>query len=261
MRALRWALLNQPRGSSGLRHGAKACKVVARLDGHRIIRFRSASKNTYRLNGQRFCSFGAGKVPRPVAEVVQMSEVNFQMQTDAPFWVSLSPGQLAKELNAITDLSVLDSAMASVNSAIHKAATKREILAEQIAASEARLESTQWINPALAGVEALMLLMDEVEAIQQQIETLSDLIAQIEQCDTRLRTQTRLLKERRAVTQKLQSLLQEAVSIEADITALTHAINQIETLQKEQKRCQKESQHIQQTLNSLPTCPTCQRIM
>ena len=100
LRALRWVLYNQPRGSDFIRTGASRCRVTLILsDGTQIVRERSSSVNRYLIRDsegreQIFEGFGSD-VPREVLEAhgmvpLQLDEdreltVQFGQQLEGPF--------------------------------------------------------------------------------------------------------------------------------------------------------------------------------
>ena len=107
LRALRWVLYNQPRGSDFIRTGASRCRVTLILsDGTQIVRERSSSVNRYLIrdpegNERVFEGFGSD-VPDEVLEAhgmvpLQLDEdreltVQIGQQLEGPFLLSESGG-------------------------------------------------------------------------------------------------------------------------------------------------------------------------
>lgn len=136
LRALRWACLNDFSGGDFITHGKKEVKVLVALDnGLRIIRGKSqrASGNTYKLvvDGKKkvFRSF-KNTVPQAIQELLLLNEINFQKQHDSPFWFNESSGEVSRRLNAVIDLSIIDTTLSNVASAVRQA-HERQALGEQ----------------------------------------------------------------------------------------------------------------------------------
>lgn len=139
LRALRWLALNDTGGDEFVSWGAdEAVAIVEMTNSYRggsfdakIVR-RKGCENVYKLNGQVFKAFGAGKVPDVIAEVLGLCEINFQKQHDKPFWLDDPAGEVSRQLNKVIDLSVIDTAMSNAAKMVRQAR-------ERVSVSEARL--------------------------------------------------------------------------------------------------------------------------
>jgi exonuclease SbcC len=137
LRALRWLALNDTGGEEFVTWGAEEAVAIVELEdgagGQAKIVRRKGRENVYKLDGQVFKAFGAGKVPEPVAAVLALSEINFQRQHDKPFWLDDPAGEVSRQLNRVIDLSVIDTAMSNAAKMVRTAR-------ERVSVSESRLE-------------------------------------------------------------------------------------------------------------------------
>lgn len=137
LRALRWLALNDTGGEEFVAWGAEEAVAIVELEdgagGQAKIVRRKGRENVYKLDGQVFKAFGAGKVPDPVAAVLALSEINFQRQHDKPFWLDDPAGEVSRQLNKVIDLSVIDTAMSNAAKMVRTAR-------ERVTVSESRLE-------------------------------------------------------------------------------------------------------------------------
>lgn len=173
IRALRWVAHNKPRGDGFVREGAKEGRARVRIDGETVTRIRrGASKNLYKINGQELKAFGSD-APQQVSDLFRTDDVNFQLQMDPPFWLSLTPGEAAKELNSVADLGVIDDAMAFVASNLRKMGPKEELAQETLRKAEEKVES-------LGFVESLSKDLDKVLDKKQESEGLSEDLVDLE---------------------------------------------------------------------------------
>jgi DNA repair exonuclease SbcCD ATPase subunit len=115
IRALRWVVMNKPTGTSIIQWGST--KVTTRLwvDESVIKRTRSNNINSYWLDGKRFVAFG-NDVPTPITSKLNLSNINFQGQHDAPFWFCETAGEVSRQLNTIVNLDAIDKALAYISS-------------------------------------------------------------------------------------------------------------------------------------------------
>ena len=79
-----------------------------------VKRFRSKAKNHYFVDEKKLEGFDTN-VPKPIADLLQMDELNFQTQHNYLFWFTLTPGQVAKELNTIVNLDLIDTTLKTLS--------------------------------------------------------------------------------------------------------------------------------------------------
>ena len=167
LRALDWVFNNRPQGDDFRREGEDTTEVTAILPEGEVKRWkRKTVDNAYSLGEQPFKAFGVD-VPDEVRKVVRLSDLNLQRQLDAPFLLSLTPGEVARKLNAIVHLDVIDSSLSRINS--KKLKNTQDLLYRKT--EEARMEEE------LKGFEYL----DVIEKMTEEAETLQVNITQFEQ--------------------------------------------------------------------------------
>ena len=119
IRAIGWVLHNKPSGDAYRTWGAKEDTVVTLTfdDGNVIVRRRGKKLNQYEVNGEVFKALRSD-VPDEVNEITQMQDVNFQPQNEAYFLLNETPGNVAKKINAVADLAVMDATLQTSNKAV-----------------------------------------------------------------------------------------------------------------------------------------------
>lgn len=165
IRALRWAILNKPRGESFLRDGATEVLVTLRTEHHTVKR-RRGKTNTYALDGSKFTAFGS-TVPDEISQVLNMSELNFEGQHDpSGFWFSMSPGEVSRKLNEIVDLSTIDTVLSNLSSKLRKSRTEETVIEERLTdlrGKRTKLRNAKKKDRALKKVEALAMEHSELK--------------------------------------------------------------------------------------------------
>jgi exonuclease SbcC len=85
-------------------------KVVT-TDGHSVS-WDGPGDQRYVVDGEPLKGFGQA-VPGPVAEALNLGDINFAHQFDLPFLIFDSPGQVARYLNQVVNLDVIDRTLAN----------------------------------------------------------------------------------------------------------------------------------------------------
>jgi len=124
-RALRWVVENRPSGQDFHSWWGKNPAVTLGLsNGIEITRERVKAENIYRMfqqDGERgnppqeleFKAFGQ-RVPDEVQRILNLSPINFQWQMDNSFLLSQSSGEVARYLNGVVNLEMIDTALLNI---------------------------------------------------------------------------------------------------------------------------------------------------
>lgn len=160
LRAFRWVATNRPRGDGFVRKGCKGTRVRLRVDGVDVERRRKGALNEYRIDGKVFKAFGAD-VPEEVVRLLNVGPENFGGQHDPAFWFCLTPGEVAKELNAIVDLGVIDEVTARIAARLRKARAEVEVTEGRWAEAKGERELLEFVPAMVDGLEAVEKLAGE----------------------------------------------------------------------------------------------------
>lgn len=181
LRALKWVMLNFPRGTSFITHGESRCVVKLKVDEHVIVRQRREKReNSYRLDGSSsFDAMGAaGSVPEEIRTILNVSDLNFQDQLSQPFWFCLTPGEVARELNSVINLGMIDRVFSSVSSQLKRARTEESVCQERLTTSIREREKLHWVTRCERDFKALEALEDDTISRASEIARLASLTEQ-----------------------------------------------------------------------------------
>jgi len=142
-RSLGWVCLNRPSGDKIRQHNTK--KTEVNLDG--VAKIRTATKHRYELNGATYKALRA-QVPDPVREELNLTRVNFQGQHTPYFLINDSPGQVAKALNEVADLSLIDDSLKECKRRIKENKSQLIYLKELDKVKQKEIKDVEW------GIEA-----------------------------------------------------------------------------------------------------------
>ena len=147
VRAIKWVVLNRPNGGTFITDGEKEVDVVLDVDGNRIIRHKSKKDNTYSINS-KLLEVVKTKVPDEISLALRMNEINFQSQHDNPFWLSLTAGEVSRQLNTIVNLEVMDKSLSNLDGMKRQANTSKDILTNDIGHIKTQLQN-MWVWAAI----------------------------------------------------------------------------------------------------------------
>ena len=161
LRALRWVCRNKPAGEAYINWDSDEAKVRLSIDNKKVTRIRNKSDNSYRLSGRAkpFTAFG-NDVPRAIAELVNVSDINFQGQHTLPFWFCETAGEVSRQLNSIVNLEIIDTTLANIATEIRETGTIIKV-------TEKALEKATQEKKELAYVKGLDDELKQVEKLQE----------------------------------------------------------------------------------------------
>lgn len=222
VRTLRWACLNQPRGSDFLRHGEDSLSVKIQIDGHTVERAKKKEANHYSLDDSNFTAFGA-TIPETVSNFLSMDDLNFQQQHDAPFWLSLSAGEVSRQLNSIVDLEIIDKATASIKSKVLDQKRQIDRNMEKLRVEKKKLEDLSWTVEAKSGLDHLQAVAESIESLAGKTTSLRRNIVAIDNINVQAALSNSKLSALKSLGKQLQEIMSKMDWI-AKVTALLQEI-------------------------------------
>ena len=146
IRAIRWVLENRPSGFGFRREGAETpTRVTLDFDEGTIVRERSAMENCYKIykNGLTkpiVLQALRSDVPDEVKEISRFGEYNIQYQTGKAFLIDDSDGDVAKKINSLSGVSVIDNILKETNSRLRTEKAKEKAVKELLSDLKAKKE-------------------------------------------------------------------------------------------------------------------------
>jgi len=144
LRALMWIATNRPRGTGHVRNGTKEASVSIWTDECKVNRTRG-SENTYSIGDRDLKAVGSD-VPADVSASLRFDEMNFQGQHESPFWFDLTGGEIAKRLNEIVDLQIIDTSIAEIAKRFRKAVVESEVIDKRMSEAAEEIESLSYVS-------------------------------------------------------------------------------------------------------------------
>ena len=235
VRAIRWVTENRPSGDSIKNwYCEKNDKVSVNIEMSEgtVGKERTDGKVKYLINSKKgFSEYEAVRsdVPQEVTDLFNLSEINLQTQHDPYFLLNDSPGDVAKKLNSLVGLDIIDTIFKNLNSRILDKKRNISYGEESITNLTNQIESMSWV--AQAEIE-LDTIEEEEKILKNDKLKLIETKDLVEKC-------LYIVEEFRKIT-PLISLEREVKEIQNKITDL-----------KEKKRVYKEVNSFVQTIFSL----------
>lgn len=213
IRALKWVALNRPSGDAIRRHQTK--RTTVSLDG--VVKSRTASEHTYAVDGVTYKALRSD-VPSDVSDSLRLTAENFQEQHDAYFLISDPPGQVAKTLNQVADLEVIDLSIQAVKQRVKAAKASKVFQMEELEKQKAKISSLDWV----AHADQDLTLIEAVEAKGAEIHT-SKLEADIQTVDE-INSILEGFPDTRVAIKTLGACRTELISIDLGLGSLIAAV-------------------------------------
>ena len=258
LRALRWLINNRPAGRAFIQHGQEQVNVRLRLDDHVIIRNKGKTDNCYKLDGRVYRSF-ASDVPEPIAQLLNVAEVNFQGQYNSPFWFMLAPGQVARELNQIVNLQVIDRTLTNLASELRRARTAVAISRERLQESRRQRQELLWAVAAHTELKYIEKQYNIVILVQEKRARLTAILEN----GHKYSEVSQSVSEAQPDAQRVLSLGQEAQRIGERTRRLRGLLNDWRRWEGQERQLRKAAEKMSKELakEMAGKCPLCGRPM
>lgn len=258
LRASRWVFENKPNGDTFRSHwGGDTCATLG-ADDFLIHRYRNKKENGYMVEqGNDTSTFTAlrGEVPDTISHLLDTTSVNSQNQLSAPFMLSETPGEVARQLNKIVNLDSIDVALKSIESdrrKINGYVSQTEQLIKDLDGQlkdysdlpnrEAEVEEIERWNASLSKTikkyDVLENLTADVIIQKKELTEIPDLsgaikkIEKIEKRQSTLKNRVCTFTSLRAVVQALQTE-EERLHLISNLLNATEAVSVIEEEQEQ----------------------------
>ena len=217
IRALRWLVWNRPGGEAFRSDWGGITSVEIKINERNSIesgahkdytliqRLKSDKYNQYFLNGtdNLFQGFGSN-VPEKIAEILNITEVNLQMQLDAHFLLSKSPGEVAAYFNRIAHLEKIDTVTRYIMSGLRDLERSQKQDVKEIETLEEEFTTYDYLDKVEAELEVLEDLEKNWETKTKTLNSLEHTINQIEGTNTDIEQHDRTLSLKKPVEELLE---------------------------------------------------------
>jgi exonuclease SbcC len=178
IRALKWLATNRPLGDGFVSWNSKGeTAVEVLLDDGVSIRHELGKYSLKNGKDKQEWSAIGTTVPEAIMQALNISELSWQSQMDAPFLLSASPGEVARTLNEVADLDKIDSSLVNINRMARDNRQQLTECAQQKQRLEIDLSAFRELDSQLAKVAQLKEMERKARLLEEMVANGSGLVA------------------------------------------------------------------------------------
>lgn len=233
IRLIKWILTNRPSGQGFKSWFADNSDVLAGtmlIDDTFITRERGKD-NCYIIekdDKQNVFKALGSEIPQEVQDVLQMNSINLQSQHDGYFLLQKSPGEVAKEINKVLGLEIIDKCLTKCTGLVNKTTTAISIRKSDIESSEKELEGYVYLKEMEKDVDILNKEGKELDKLNLDISLVASILDNIQSFTDEIEDLKDWLKIEPYYIE-LHNLLVQWQEIHFDIILLADLIRNIES--------------------------------
>ena len=232
IKAINWIISNEPKGTDIITYNEKECRVKLEIDDNIIEKIKSDKENKFIINDIELKSVGQS-IPEEINNL-NFNELNLQMQFDKFFLLQDSPGEVARILNRIINLSIIDESIKKIKSKVNKKKNDIDYLEEDINTIKIKLDKYNNLEEIEDIIIKCENLEKEKESIKEKIFDLDELKNNINKNNLELKKYKNIDKQK-VLLKKLKLLKLNFEEINNKIFKLNNIkkdyINNIEELE------------------------------
>jgi DNA repair protein SbcC/Rad50 len=259
LRAINWVITNRPAGDSFRTHNAGDTVVeIATNTGATVRRVKGAGRNEYWVNDLKLTGFGQD-VPPEVSQALNMLPVNYQPQFDAHYLLPpVSPGEVARQLNEVVNLEVIDTTLSNINSSIRENTQHLKAVNEAVKEHDTELESMAYLTKAEADLRKLEKADRTFMEIADSAESLGALILGIQDIEIKLVRYANVSEAGKAIS-TLDGIAKAKGEVEEKYSILSVLIKNIKDFDEEYAEVTKKGEEAEKAFKMRfpKVCPLC----
>lgn len=246
IRALKWALYNEPSGDFFIREGERDCSVTVIFnDNTKVKRFRSKSKNAYYLydanNTEKvFEGFGttvpqeiidATSIRKVVLDSDQSSTINIGEQLEGPFLLSEKNSTRANAIGRLVGVHIVDDALKDTLKDIRNLNIKRKSYEDTLKDLYKNLEEYEYLDELTNKIKELDNVKQSIYCCQDKLAKLKSIQVELERLNGEIKLVEDYLTKLKDINKitALEQLLSENIKKYIYISNRYDKFNKIKT--------------------------------
>lgn len=224
-----------------------------------ITKTREGDTSSYSVDNQNFDVVNRD-VPTEVSDALNISDLNVLTQHDAYSLLKMSPGKLAKALNDLAGLSILDSAFKKLNSDVNALKDRKLIVSQSIVSLNNNIKELDYVKTANESITRAEELEGTITASNNKIQKIGSILQICASCE-RKKEETESLLKAESEIDFIQGILETNKKSEIKIRQLENILYNISESTKEREdvnKCLKQTQEkLKRFLKTNKICPIC----
>jgi len=178
IRAVNWVLTNRPVGEKFRRHDTKSTVVEIYTEKSIVIRKKTHSINSYKVNGKEFKALRT-QVPEEVLTALCLNGDAVQLQHNIYFLIDISPGQVGQAINKVTGLGITDKVLKFVKGKLRTVSADLERNNDLLAETNKDIKDLYWTNKARHELNTLLTLDKQLNKGYKKYTKVRSIVDQI----------------------------------------------------------------------------------
>lgn len=229
IRAFRWVLENRPQGYAFRRWGTPEKAITAvdiHVDDELISRKRGNIKNEYVYQDTVYKALRSD-VPDPIKEHLEVLSFNIQMQSGRTFLFEFSDSEVAKMINDVSGISVIDDILKESNRRLRELNAEEKLLKEMIKDKKVQKSTYKSFVKLKKNSSLLKERIEEVEGKKEELEELEADLAHYR----KLKQKKKLLPDVSGMEDVIADLVKKQTAINKKIDILDDLEESVNTLE------------------------------
>lgn len=230
IRGIEWVLDNRPPGDSIKNWNAQdrdKISVELCFSGSETIqkeRFKGKAKY---IIGETTFEAVKQDVPSEVSDSANLSECNVQTQHQPYFFLNDTPGEVARKLNELVGLDIIDHMYQKIDSRIRNVSSDIKSTGASIKTLTEEIEALAYVDDLHNRIVALEAQVEEHDTLEKEIIALKAIIDQIESAKEEVKTFSELIGAEKQVKENLAEI-EKFFTAEKECKELVSLIESIE---------------------------------
>jgi len=228
-RSMLWALFNRPLGRGFITNGEENCSVKMVLNDCCITRTVSKTENHYKLDDTLFKAIGRNPPEEILNAHALHRDLNIQTQIDPFFLLQSSSGDVAKYLNKVASLDIIDETIHNLHSKYHRVSQDVTKGTAYLGELHDELQSYEYLDETETELKRATVLEKELDSIRTQYSQINKACAEIHYTLSILKKNKESITHKELVNDALQLLNADKVFVnkQSDIIMVLDDINDI----------------------------------
>lgn len=257
IRAIRWVLENRPSGFAFKRDGAEGpTRVTLVFDDCKIVKERSETENKYTVHeiGKKPIEYKALRtdVPEEIRDLTRFGYYNIQYQFGSSFLLDDSAGEVAKKLNNLSGVAIIDDILKETNSRIRTEKAKETATKELLDDLKKKQESFRHLKRLEKFVKEMGVLVKDIEDYKHSREILNNHIINLQRLESTVIVDTAALSKYVVALKGIVKDYSDYVEAKTGLKGNLESLARIETRLAKYKNFDEASTFISKARKALP---------
>jgi DNA repair exonuclease SbcCD ATPase subunit len=239
LRSIKWIMTNRPLGNAYFNLSAGPddpySSTIEFDDGQKITLGRFVRQAKYVIDGESLKKYGAS-VPWALTNALSLNDINLQSQHDPYFLLQDTPGNVAKKLNELVNLDIIDFVLKNVNSDIRTATKEVTNNKEKVNGTKEAIKVFKRLDSVEKLVEKLEKDVENADTERLILDSLQSTYNSIMVNKDEVKTITEWLTVEKPV-EKISIEIELRDSLITEKQKLTTTVETIKSLKEKKEKC------------------------